>query len=409
MKSYLDEIKRRRRLDGSGEIECLRERKRGRPLLLGGVIDSKVEAYVKKVREGGGTISARVVMAAARGILLSCEKHKLQEFGGHVNLTVHWAQSFLSRMNFVQRKGTTAKSKLSSTEFKEKKSTFLNDVYTIAQMEEIPAQLIMNWDQTGIRLVPSSNWTMEKRGARRIEIAGSKDKRQITAILCGTVQGELLPMQVIYKGRTKRCQPKFSFPLDWHITQSPKHWSNEETMLQYINHIIIPFVEKVRDRDGLDEKQAALVILDNFKGQITNAVLSLLDENNIHTCMLPANTTDILQPMDLSVNKPAKEFIKQKFQMWYAEQIHQQLQQSDSDGELEPVDLSMQIVKEVGSKWLVEMWEYLSNNPHLIVNGFVRSGICDALDGGDGNADEVQNLAHESSEESSTDESSDSA
>ena len=74
MKSYLDEIKRRRRLDGSGEIECLRERKRGRPLLLGGVIDSKVEAYVKKVREGGGTISARVVMAAARGILLSCEK-----------------------------------------------------------------------------------------------------------------------------------------------------------------------------------------------------------------------------------------------------------------------------------------------------------------------------------------------
>ena len=134
--------------------------------------------------------------------LFSCEKHKLQEFGDYVNLTVHCAQSFLSRMNFVQRKGTTAKSKLSSTEFKEKR-TFLNDMYTIAQMEEILAQLIMNWDQTGIRLVPSSNWTMEKRGARGIEIAGSKDKRQITAILCGTVQGELLPMQVIYKGRTK--------------------------------------------------------------------------------------------------------------------------------------------------------------------------------------------------------------
>ena len=143
-------------------------------------------------------------------------------------------------------------------------------------------------------------------------------------------------------------------------------------MVQYINHIIIPFVEKVTDRDELDEKQAALVILDNFKGQITNTVLSLLDENNIHTCMLPVNTTDILQTMDLLVNKSAKEFIKQKFQMWYTEQIHQQLKQSDSDGKLEPVDLSMQIVKEVESKWLVEMWEYLCNNPHLIVHRFVH-------------------------------------
>ena len=64
MKSYLDEIKRRRRLDGTGEIECLRERKHGRSLLQGGVIDSKVEVHVKKVRKGGSTISARVVMAA---------------------------------------------------------------------------------------------------------------------------------------------------------------------------------------------------------------------------------------------------------------------------------------------------------------------------------------------------------
>ena len=29
-------------------------------------------------------------------------------------------------------------------------------------MEEIPAELILNWDQTGIRLVPASSSTMEK-------------------------------------------------------------------------------------------------------------------------------------------------------------------------------------------------------------------------------------------------------
>ena len=49
-------------------------------------------------------------------------------------------------------------------------------------MDEIPSQLIYNWDQTGVHLVPSSNWTVAKKGSKRVEIKGLKDKRQITAV-----------------------------------------------------------------------------------------------------------------------------------------------------------------------------------------------------------------------------------
>ena len=52
----------------------------------------------------------------------------------------------------------------------------------------------------------------------------------------------------------------------------------------------------------------ALVILDNFKGQVTRRITDHLEAHNIHVCLLPPNTTDLLQPMDLSVNKPAKDF-----------------------------------------------------------------------------------------------------
>ena len=31
-------------------------------------------------------------------------------------------------------------------------------------MEEIPEALILNWDQTAMKIVPSSSWTMEKKG-----------------------------------------------------------------------------------------------------------------------------------------------------------------------------------------------------------------------------------------------------
>ena len=88
-------------------------------------------------------------------------------------------------------------------------------------------------------------------------------------------------------------------------------------MIQYIQNVIIPYVNSVRT----DDNEAALIIMDNFKGQTAPSITSLLEENNIHVCLLPPNTTDRLQPLDVAVYKSAKEFYRQKFQEWYSKQV----------------------------------------------------------------------------------------
>ena len=50
------------------------------------------------------------------------------------------------------------------------------------EMEEILLKLILNWDQTDIKLVSLTGWTMEEQGARRVELVGLYDKQQITAV-----------------------------------------------------------------------------------------------------------------------------------------------------------------------------------------------------------------------------------
>ena len=283
-------------------------------------------------------------------------------------------------MKFVQRKATTAKSRHSVENLSELKKSFLEEVCNTVVMEEIPKELIMNWDQTGIKLVPSSSWTMEQQGSNRVEMVGVSDKRQITAIFCGTILGDFLPIQLIYKGKTSRCHPHFQFPPGWDITHSPKHWSTEETMVQYVTNIIIPYVEATREL--INDMKPALVIMDNFRGQVTPTITALLEDHDIHVCLLPPNTTDSLQPMDVSVNKPAKDFLRRKFQEWYSEQVMKQMEGMEIEScEIKPIDLSMSVLKEVGAKWLVEMAEYFQENPRIIVNGFIRSGITGALDG----------------------------
>ena len=49
--------------------------------------------YLKKVREGGGVVSCRIVIAAARGLVRSHNPLMLVENGGYVNLNRHWANS----------------------------------------------------------------------------------------------------------------------------------------------------------------------------------------------------------------------------------------------------------------------------------------------------------------------------
>ena len=67
--------------------------------------------------------------------------------------------------------------------------------------------------------------------------------------------------------------------------------------------------------------------------------------------LLLPNSTDVLQPMDLTVNKPAKECIKGKFENWYADQIMEQLDDENIEStELQPISLGLPALKELGAQ-----------------------------------------------------------
>lgn len=65
-------------------------------------------------------------------------------------------------MGYVKRKATM-KAKVTVQDFEAVKTLFLNDVFTTVAMEDIPEDLIINWDHTALHYVPVSSWTMQKK------------------------------------------------------------------------------------------------------------------------------------------------------------------------------------------------------------------------------------------------------
>ena len=250
--------------------------------------------------------------------------------------------------------------KISAANFAQLKAQLLFDVQVIREMEEVPEDLIINWDQTGIHYVPVSNWTMQQEGSKRVEIAGLDDKRQITAIFAGTTKGDFLPPQLIYQGKTEN------------------HWSNEQTMLDYLENILFPYIDHKKQELNLDPDHPALVIFDRFRAQCTSAILTLLEDKKVRVAIVPINCTDQLQPLDVSVNKAVKDHLRKQFQDWYSDQVCKQLQRQphkDPTVLTKPIDLCMNVVKPLSGKWMMAVHQYIKSRPDIIKHGFHESGI----------------------------------
>ena len=132
---------------------------------------------------------------------------------GHIDLdNTSWSKSLFKRMGYTRRVGTTAKVPIPEPLKKEIELTFPHDVVECIEEFNIPPSLVLNLDQTPSKLVPGTKSTLAKKGSKNVPIVGMSDKRMIIATFTTTLDGEFLPMQLIYGGKTQRSIPPVKFP-----------------------------------------------------------------------------------------------------------------------------------------------------------------------------------------------------
>ena len=286
----------------------------------------------------------------------------------------------LQGKKMVRRIATTGKIPIAPYLLSEVKLDFQRKFKSLKAWHNIPLDLIINFDQTPLPYVCSSNNTLEVKGKSSVPIKGKGKKLQITGTFAISMTGEFLPMQLIYGGKTPRCLPKnVEFPEGFNLTYSENHWSNEQVATEYLEEIIFPYINSTKERLGLPDTQKFMLIYDVFRGQKTDKVTGIIEDNDCVSLFVPSNLTGKFQMLDLNVNGHVKSFLNRKFEEWYANQIAKQL---NSGLDIYKVDIStkLSVMKPTHARWLIGLYDYLRNKHEMILKGFEMAGLTEALE-----------------------------
>ena len=158
------------------------------------------------------------------------------------------------------------------------------------------------------------------------------------------------------------------------MTFTPNHWSNEEKSKQLLDNVIFPYLKKKKYDLGLPGDQKSLLIYDVFTGQTTKNIKEYIEENDCVIVYVPNNMTHYFQPLDLTVNAVAKHFLKDKFELRYANEVKKQLDEGTEVYEID-IPLKLSILKPIHGRWLLDLYDHLRNNKEIIINCFESTGI----------------------------------
>ena len=142
-----------------------------------------------------------------------------------------------------------------------------------------------NADEMAIYLDMLPNYMLEKKGVKEVLLkTNGCEKLHLTVMLTATADGRELPPLLILKRKTL---PKSeAFLKDVIIRTQEKGWTTEELMLEWLKIVW-------GHRPGSFLNQPSMLVLDAFKGHLTDSMKSQLHKMKTELVDIPGEMTSV--------------------------------------------------------------------------------------------------------------------
>ena len=116
-------------------------------------------------------------------------------------------------------------------------------------------------------------------------------------------------------------------------------------------------------------KRPSLLFLDSFSAHLTDKVKDKFKTYNTTVVVIPGGCTSVLQPLDVSINKPVKAILRQSWEQYMLDQTN------TSSGKISPPS------KQAIVNWIEEANDKLNSKPCIVKKAFLVTGLSNALGG----------------------------
>lgn len=224
---------------------------------------------------------------------------------------------------------------------------------------------IGNADETPVWFDMPRNYTIAEKGTKEVPIKTSGyEKQRVTVMLAITADGRKLTPFVIFKRKTspKTKANEKLFPHDVIVRCQEKGWMTESLMLDWLKSVW-------GRRPGALLNLPSILCLDAFRGHLTDAVKKNIRGLNSELVVIPAGMTSVLQPLDVSVNKPFKTYVQEEYEKWLCE----------PNKEMTPTGKIKRAAPQVVAHWISAAWKRIP--APIIEKSFKKCCISNELNG----------------------------
>lgn len=332
-------------------------------------LEQLIKDTLMTMRSKGATVNIMVIRLIMRAMLADKAPNLAQHTKFSSSFIGEWARNTLG---LAWRHRTTAASKLPD-DWRAQGVLMAKRIACAMQLYKVHPSLVINMDQTGVHLAPADSRTYEVKGAKQVSVICAEDKRQITACVASSLDGDLLPLQLIFQGKTDACHPSTNDAArkaQVHLTHSENHWSNQATMQQWIDEVLVPYRDRRIVEHNLPAESHIVLVLDVWTVHKSEEFRKFIRTHHprVHLVYVPPSCTSKLQVADVILQRPFKHALRQEFNMWAAEILREQIRQGDLLG-LNPY-LKMSVIKPLTLQWCVTAWNKMHGGREYIKMGW---------------------------------------
>lgn len=317
-------------------------------------LEEELFRYAMEVRNNGYALTTDMLRVKTQA-LARARSIPREEFKGSVG----WLRRFLKRKGLSFRRRTMLCQRL-PPDYTDKVLNFQRYVIGMRHEHNYMLSEIANADQTPVWFDCPENCTVELKGKKSVSVRTTGAERQrCTVMLCVTADGRKLPPYVILK---RKRIPNEAFPKGIVVRAQEKGWMDDELVLDWIKSVW-------QNRPGAMLAKRSLLVLDSFRGHLTDRVKKQLGSICTDMAVIPGGLTGVLQPLDVSINRPFKVEFRRQYSEWIANGDHDET----PTGRLKRAPLATVL------GWILTAWNSVSTD--IVSRSFKVTGISNDLDG----------------------------